>query len=102
MPERGGLGAVSLVAGEEEAEGGAGEGDNGGEDQAELAVCVGAEVCPVGGYTAVSLAGVRVDTQILWAVMSGAVPLPEIPEFPGALEVLRKKYPLDESLRHAL
>jgi hypothetical protein len=93
MPERGGLGAVSLVAGEEEAEGGAGEGDNGGEDQAELAVCVGAEVCPVGGYTAVSLAGVRVDTQILWA---------EIPEFPGALEVLRKKYPLDESLRHAL
>lgn len=51
---------------------------------------------------AVALAGVRVDTQILWAVMSAAVPLPEIPEFPGALEVLRKKYPLDESLRHAL
>ncbi|AJF66518.1 hypothetical protein SVTN_21190 [Streptomyces vietnamensis] len=56
----------------------------------------------LGGYTAVALAGVRVDPQVLWAVMTGAVPLPEIPEFPGALEALKKKYPLDESLRHVL
>jgi predicted dienelactone hydrolase len=34
--------------------------------------------------------------------MTGAVPLPEIPEFPGALEALRKKYPLDESSRRVL
>ncbi|MFD0071672.1 alpha/beta hydrolase family protein [Streptomyces sp. NPDC127166] len=62
---------------------------------------VGAAGFSLGGYTAVALAGVRVDPRILRAVMTGAVPLPEIPEFPGALEALRKKYPLDESSRHA-
>ncbi|MEU9851767.1 alpha/beta hydrolase [Streptomyces sp. NPDC047974] len=63
---------------------------------------VGAAGFSLGGYTAAALAGVRVDPRILWAVMAGEVPLPEIPEFPGALEALRKKYPLDESLRQAL
>ncbi|MCF3120187.1 alpha/beta fold hydrolase [Streptomyces arenae] len=56
----------------------------------------------LGGYTAAALAGARVDPQILWAVLTGTVPLPEIPEFPGALEALRKKAPLDESSRRAL
>ncbi|MDQ0934878.1 hypothetical protein [Streptomyces turgidiscabies] len=56
----------------------------------------------LGGYTAAALAGARVDPQILWAVLTGAVPLPEIPEFPGVLQALRKKYPLDESSRRAL
>ncbi|MGW1892482.1 alpha/beta hydrolase family protein [Streptomyces sp. NPDC002004] len=63
---------------------------------------VGVAGFSLGGYTAVALAGARVDPQILWAVMTGAVPLPEIPEFPGALEALRKKYPLDDSSRRAL
>ncbi|WP_411076986.1 alpha/beta hydrolase family protein [Streptomyces sp. cmx-10-25] len=56
----------------------------------------------LGGYTAAALAGARVDPGILWAVLTGEVPLPEIPEFPGALEALRAKYPLDESSRRAL
>ncbi|MGW1755822.1 alpha/beta hydrolase family protein [Streptomyces mirabilis] len=63
---------------------------------------VGTAGFSLGGYTAVALAGARVDPQILWAVLTGAVPLPEIPEFPGALEALRKKYPQDESSRRAL
>ncbi|MER6474562.1 alpha/beta hydrolase family protein [Streptomyces collinus] len=63
---------------------------------------VGVAGFSLGGYTAAALAGARVDPQILWAVMAGEVPLPEIPEFPGALEALRKKYPLEESLRRAL
>ncbi|MFJ3337967.1 alpha/beta hydrolase family protein [Streptomyces sp. NPDC086766] len=63
---------------------------------------VGAAGFSLGGYTAVALAGARVDPRIVRAVMTGAVPLPEIPEFPGALEVLRKKYALDESSRRAL
>ncbi|MFE1878513.1 alpha/beta hydrolase family protein [Streptomyces diastatochromogenes] len=63
---------------------------------------VGAAGFSLGGYTAVALAGARIDPQILWAVMTGEVPLPEIPEFPGALEALRKKYPPEESSRGAL
>ncbi|MET9012702.1 alpha/beta fold hydrolase [Streptomyces olivaceoviridis] len=63
---------------------------------------VGVAGFSLGGYTAAALAGARVDPRLVWAVMTGAVPLPEIPEFPGALEALRKKYPLDESLRPAL
>lgn len=63
---------------------------------------VGVAGFSLGGYTAGALVGVRLDPQILWAVLTGAVPLPEIPEFPGALEALRKKYPLDESSRRAL
>ncbi|WP_225826451.1 alpha/beta hydrolase family protein [Streptomyces naphthomycinicus] len=63
---------------------------------------VGAAGFSLGGYTAAALAGARVDPRILWAVLTGEVPLPEIPEFPGALEALREKYPLDESSRRAL
>ncbi|MDT0470041.1 alpha/beta hydrolase family protein [Streptomyces gibsoniae] len=63
---------------------------------------VGVAGFSLGGYTAAALAGARVDPQILWAVLTGTVPLPEIPEFPGALEALRKKHPLDESSRRAL
>ncbi|MFF0000808.1 alpha/beta hydrolase family protein [Streptomyces avermitilis] len=63
---------------------------------------VGVAGFSLGGYTAAALAGARVDPQILWAVLTGTVPLPEIPEFPGALEALRKKYPEDESSRRAL
>lgn len=63
---------------------------------------VGAAGFSLGGYTAVALAGARIDPQIVWAVFTGALPLPEIPEFPGVLEALRKKYPVDESSRSAL
>ncbi|MFD3451147.1 alpha/beta hydrolase family protein [Streptomyces sp. NPDC058691] len=63
---------------------------------------VGAAGFSIGAYTAVALAGARVDERILWAVLSGAVPLPEIPEYPDALEALRKKYPDERSSRRAL
>jgi predicted dienelactone hydrolase len=63
---------------------------------------VGAAGFSLGGYTAAALAGARVDPQIAWAVLSGAVPLPDVPEFPGVLEALRKKYPEDESSRLVL
>ncbi|TDC14971.1 hypothetical protein E1265_27480 [Streptomyces sp. 8K308] len=63
---------------------------------------VGAAGFSLGGYTAVALAGARVDPRLLWAMLTGAVPLPEIPEFPGVLEALRKKHPLDESARRAV
>ncbi|MFD6891024.1 alpha/beta hydrolase family protein [Streptomyces sp. NPDC059957] len=63
---------------------------------------VGVAGFSVGGYTAAALAGARVDPGILWAVFSGEVPLPEIPEFPGVLEALRAKYPQDEAARRAL
>lgn len=63
---------------------------------------VGAAGFSLGGYTAAAVAGVRVDPGILWAVLTGAVPVPEIPEFPGASEALREKYPLDDSARRAL
>ena len=63
---------------------------------------VGVAGFSLGGYTAAALAGARLDPQILFAVLTGAVPLPEIPEFPGVLEALRKKHPLDELSRLAL
>ncbi|GHG22516.1 alpha/beta hydrolase family protein [Streptomyces hydrogenans] len=63
---------------------------------------VGAAGFSLGGYTAVALAGVRLDPALLRAVLTRAVPLPEIPEFPDVLEALRKKYPLEEQLRQAL
>lgn len=63
---------------------------------------VGVTGFSLGGYTAAALAGARVDPRILWTVLSGTIPLPEIPEFPGALEALRKKHPLDEWSPRAL
>lgn len=58
---------------------------------------VGVAGFSIGGYTAAALAGARVDPGILRAVFTGAVPLPEIPEFPGVLEALRAKYPQDDA-----
>nr|WP_269086340.1 alpha/beta fold hydrolase [Streptomyces luteocolor] len=63
---------------------------------------VGVAGFSLGGYTAAALVGARVDRQILWAVLTGTVPLPQIPEFPDALEALRKKYPPNDSSRRAL
>ncbi|MFB7345593.1 alpha/beta hydrolase family protein [Streptomyces hydrogenans] len=63
---------------------------------------VGAAGFSLGGYTAVALAGVRLDPALLWAVVTKAVPLPEIPEFPDLLDALRKRYPLEEQLRQTL
>ncbi|MDX2389277.1 alpha/beta hydrolase [Streptomyces sp. DK15] len=54
---------------------------------------VGAAGFSLGGYTAAALAGARVDPGVLWAVLTGEVPFPEIPEFPGVLEELRKTFP---------
>ncbi|MDX3457766.1 hypothetical protein PV396_38440 [Streptomyces sp. ME02-8801-2C] len=63
---------------------------------------VGAAGFSLGGYTAVALAGARIDPEGLRAVLTGVVPLPEIPEFPGASAALRKMYPDDESSRRTL
>ncbi|MFF9198076.1 alpha/beta hydrolase family protein [Streptomyces sp. NPDC014779] len=60
---------------------------------------VGVAGFSLGGYTAAALAGARLDPRLLWAVLTGAVPLPDIPEFPGVLEALRAKHPLDEESR---
>lgn len=60
---------------------------------------VGVAGFSMGGYTAAALAGARVDPGILWAVFTGEVPLPEIPEFPGVLEALRAKYPQEAARR---
>ncbi|WP_318199727.1 alpha/beta hydrolase family protein [Streptomyces sp. SCL15-4] len=63
---------------------------------------VGAAGFSLGGYTAAALAGARLDPRLLRAVLTGAVSLPEIPEFPGVLERVRKKYPDEEAARRAL
>ncbi|MGW1587981.1 alpha/beta hydrolase family protein [Streptomyces sp. NPDC002386] len=63
---------------------------------------VGVAGFSLGGYAAAALAGARLDPQIVWGVLTGRIPLPEIPEFPGALEALWKKHPLDESSRRVL
>ncbi|MFJ3840693.1 alpha/beta hydrolase family protein [Streptomyces sp. NPDC090054] len=63
---------------------------------------VGAAGFSLGGYTAAALAGARVDPGVLWAVLTGEVPFPEIPEFPGVLEELRKTFPPIEESRRAL
>ncbi|WP_406387753.1 alpha/beta hydrolase family protein [Streptomyces sp. NBC_00887] len=63
---------------------------------------VGAAGFSLGAYTAAALAGARVDPQILWAVLTGAAPLPEVPEFPGVLEALRKKHPEAETAKRVL
>ncbi|MGW3386457.1 alpha/beta hydrolase family protein [Streptomyces cinereoruber] len=63
---------------------------------------VGAAGFSLGGYTAAALAGARVVPEVLWAVLTGEVPLPEIPEFPDVLEALLAKYPVDETSRRAL
>ncbi|WP_406272676.1 hypothetical protein OH779_35535 [Actinacidiphila glaucinigra] len=63
---------------------------------------VGAAGFSLGAHTAVALAGTRLDTDVLWAVLSGDVPLPDIPEFPGVLEAYREKYPDDLSVRRAI
>lgn len=57
---------------------------------------VGAAGFSAGGYTAAALAGVRLDPGVLHALVTGAVPLPEIPEFPGVLDALRAKVPAAE------
>ncbi|MEU8539345.1 alpha/beta hydrolase [Streptomyces sp. NPDC048717] len=60
---------------------------------------VGAAGFSLGGYTVAALAGARLDPAALWAVLAGEVPVPEIPEFPGAVDAWRQKYPLDEAAR---
>jgi predicted dienelactone hydrolase len=42
----------------------------------------------LGGYTAAALAGARIDGAVIRAILTGAVPLPPIEEFPDALEQL--------------
>ena len=44
-----------------------------------------------GGFTALALAGGRVDTDAVAAVLTGQVDPPDIPEFPGVLDVLRSQ-----------
>jgi predicted dienelactone hydrolase len=55
-------------------------------------VPVGVAGFSLGAYTATALVGARVNSHILQAIWSGAIPLPEIPEYPGVLDALRTKY----------
>lgn len=55
----------------------------------------------LGGYTAAAVVGARLETGILRALWTGDVPLPDIPEFPGALDKLRAKYTDEQWLRLA-
>jgi predicted dienelactone hydrolase len=57
---------------------------------------VGAAGFSFGGYTVAALAGARMDPQRVAGVLTGAIPLPQIPEFPGALEALLQRVPKDE------
>ncbi|GAA2212010.1 hypothetical protein GCM10009850_074720 [Nonomuraea monospora] len=61
---------------------------------------VGAAGFSFGGYAVAALAGARVDSQKVAAVLAETIPLPEIPEFPGVLAALRKKVAQDELLIH--
>ncbi|MEU3604311.1 alpha/beta hydrolase [Streptomyces sp. NPDC035033] len=54
---------------------------------------VGVAGFSAGGYTAAATAGARLDPALLEAVLTGAVPLPAIPEFPDVLDALRAKRP---------
>ncbi|MFE7411222.1 alpha/beta hydrolase family protein [Streptomyces laurentii] len=60
---------------------------------------VGVAGFSLGGYAVAALAGARVDPGILWAVLAGEIPLPEIPEFPDALDAWRRTCPLDAAAR---
>ncbi|WP_233289389.1 alpha/beta fold hydrolase [Kitasatospora sp. MBT63] len=63
---------------------------------------VGVAGFSLGGYTAAALAGARVDPRLLTAVLTGAVPLPEVSEFPDVLQALRTKHPHQDLLQGAL
>lgn len=54
---------------------------------------VGAAGFSSGGYTAAALLGARVDPDVLRALLDGHAPMPELPEFPGLLDALRKVLP---------
>lgn len=62
---------------------------------------VGAAGFSFGGYTVAALAGARIDPQKVAAVLTGVIPLPEIPEFPGVLAALREKAAQHELLIEA-
>ncbi|MBA2954955.1 alpha/beta fold hydrolase [Nocardioides sp. MAH-18] len=52
---------------------------------------VGAAGFSYGGYTVAALAGARLDPVVVGAVVGGAVPAPDIPEFPDVFERLRQE-----------
>ncbi|WP_405770235.1 hypothetical protein OG539_36790 [Actinacidiphila glaucinigra] len=54
---------------------------------------VGAAGFSLGAHTAVALAGARLDTDVLWAVLSGAVPLPDIPRVPRCARGVPQEVP---------
>lgn len=59
----------------------------------------GAAGFSLGGYTVAALLGARVDAGVTLAVLTGAVPAPELPELPGLVAALRERYDEDELAR---
>jgi predicted dienelactone hydrolase len=51
---------------------------------------VGAGGFSAGGYTAAALLGARLDSDLLQAVVDGRILVPDPPEFPGAVDWLRR------------
>ena len=46
-----------------------------------------------GGYAGAALAGARIDSGALQAILDGRAPVPELPEFPGLLDALTQSVP---------
>ncbi|WP_114855345.1 hypothetical protein [Brachybacterium sp. YJGR34] len=57
---------------------------------------VGAAGFSIGGYTVAALLGARVDRALFTGLVSGEVPAPPTPEFPGIVEHLRAEHSADE------
>lgn len=58
---------------------------------------IGAAGFSLGGYTVAALLGARIDREVTQAVFLGALKAPNMPEFPGFIDVLRASYS-DEQL----
>ncbi|RLK52841.1 alpha/beta hydrolase family protein [Microbacterium telephonicum] len=61
---------------------------------------IGAAGFSLGGYTCIALLGGRIDPHIALAVITGAAPMPPLPEFPDLIARLGERHTADD-LRHA-
>ncbi|MEV5012895.1 hypothetical protein AB0K74_34385 [Streptomyces sp. NPDC056159] len=54
---------------------------------------VGAAGFSAGGYSSAALVGARLDGMLMWGLLEGRIPLPELPEFPDLAEAVRASVP---------
>lgn len=57
---------------------------------------IGAAGFSLGGYTTIALLGARIDPVVAGLVLSGAAPMPPLPEFPDLLERLHARHDADD------